>query len=103
MSFRIRVVPTAQADLTEAFAWYEKAQRGLGDRFLKSVHATLEAAARSPLVNRAIYEDVRRVLTPVSPYGLFYVLERDELILLGCFHARRDPSTWITGRHHRDP
>ena len=103
MNARVRVLPEAEADLTEAFAWYEEAQRGLGDRFLEAVRASLELTARIPLTNRVLHKDIRRVLTPSFPYGLFYLVEGDGLVVLACFHARRDPSVWrIRGRRYRE-
>ena len=43
--------PEAEADVAEAFAWYEERRPGLGDRFLLSVEAVLAAIERYPESN----------------------------------------------------
>lgn len=46
---RVAVIrPQAEAELTEAFDWYEDRLPGLGAEFLLSVAAVLHAVARNP-------------------------------------------------------
>lgn len=45
MSLRVRILPEAEADLVEAFVWYDETQRGLGGRFLAAVRDALDFAA----------------------------------------------------------
>lgn len=96
MSLRIRVSPEAQADLKGAYVWYEQAQEGLGEIFLDSVDQALNRVAEFPESGRIVDGDIRRVLTPRFPYGLSYVVDQDEIFVLGCFHLRRDPQVWTS-------
>lgn len=80
--------------MADAFAWYEEAQPGLGSVFLDSVDAALSRAAEFPRSGRVVHGEIRRVLTPRFPYGLSYVIDDDELFVLGCVHLRRDPYVW---------
>lgn len=49
-----------------------------------------------------VHADIRRVLLRVFPYALFYVIEENAIVILGCFHGRRDPQTWKDrGREYR--
>jgi len=43
---------------------------------------------------------LRRVPLRHYPYGLFFVVEDDAVIVVACFHARRDPEV-LTGRIRR--
>lgn len=43
------VRPEAEADIDEAYVWYERRTVGLGDRFLDAVGATLEIIQKEPL------------------------------------------------------
>lgn len=92
MSVRLR--PEAEADVGDAYRWYEERMRGLGSEFLRAVDATLSAIERTPEAYPIVHESVRRALLRKFPYGLFYVIEPDGIVVLACFHARRDPKTW---------
>ena len=40
--------PEAEAEMADAYAWYEQQVLGLGDQFLLSVDAVLQSIIRSP-------------------------------------------------------
>jgi hypothetical protein len=42
---KVRILPSAQDDLSEGFAFYEKQQPGLGAYFLDSLFADIESLA----------------------------------------------------------
>jgi Plasmid stabilisation system protein. len=42
------VRPEAEADINEAYVWYEGRSVGLGDRFLDAVEETIELVRDSP-------------------------------------------------------
>ena len=41
----------------------------------------------------AVYGQIRRALLRRFPYGIFYTLEEDVIVILACFHTKRDPKT----------
>lgn len=94
MTVRVRLTPAAEEDLSEAYAWYENAQRGLGERFLEAIMEQIQTIADWPQSAPVVHRDVRRALVRRFPYGVFYVIDGDDLVVIGCFHARRDPSVW---------
>ena len=94
MTSSVRLTPEAEADIRDAYDWYEAIQAGLGDRFLAAVTDGLDYMAEWPEASPVVHEEIRRTLLQTFPYGLFYVLEEEVVIVLGCFHARRDPSAW---------
>jgi toxin ParE1/3/4 len=88
------VRPDAELDLAEAYSWYEARVSGLGSDFLLSIDASLSSIQRTPEMSPIVYKNVRRGLVRRFPYGIFYVVEEDRIVILGILHARRDPKTW---------
>lgn len=94
MSLPINFRPEARAELVEAWAWYEEQRPGLGDELAACVEAAIGKAARQPDAHAEVHEGVRRVLVRRFPYGVFYVVEGGELLVLAVAHGRRRPHYW---------
>lgn len=94
MIYEVLLRPEAEADIGEAYQWYEEQAEGLGEEFLRAVDACFSSLQRMPMAGPATYKDVRRSLLRKFPYGIFYIIEVDRVIILACFHARRDPKQW---------
>lgn len=94
MTRTVRLCPVAEADVRDAYHWYEEQAHGLGDESLRATDATLASLQRHPEAHPTVYGSVRRALLRKFPYGLFYVIEPDAIIVLACFHVRRDPKSW---------
>lgn len=41
-----------------------------------------------------LHKDVRRALIRQFPFGIFYGIEDDEIVIFAVMHASRDPNTW---------
>jgi plasmid stabilization system protein ParE len=57
--------------------------------------ACLAAVGRNPQAFPVVHEQVRRALLRKFPYVLFYLVEAERIVVLACFHARRDPADWL--------
>jgi plasmid stabilization system protein ParE len=86
--------PEAAEELVDAHSWYEARIAGLGDEFLRAVEACLASIKRGPPLYPVIHKDIRRALLRKFPYGIFYIFNETEIVILACFHARRDPRKW---------
>jgi plasmid stabilization system protein ParE len=94
MSYALVVEPEAEAEIDAAWRWYELNKSGLGAAFLRAVNAALDAIKENPFQFQLVYGPVRRANIRRYPHGLMYrVLDR-EVIVLACFHGRRDPARW---------
>jgi len=91
MTSRVLFRPEAENDVAEAFAWYESRSRGLGADFLRALDIAISAIRRRPLLHREIAPGKRRVLLRRFPYSVVYYIHRDELVVVACFHGRRNP------------
>lgn len=94
MSEQVRLTAAAEADLREAFEYYEFCRAGLGREFLSEFDSALEIVARHPGGFRLVHKHVRRTMMRKFPFGIYYV-ERDHLLtVIAVFHAARDPRGW---------
>jgi plasmid stabilization system protein ParE len=93
---RIVVRPAAAADIEEAFAWYERQRSGLGHEFLEALQATVDDVAGHPVKHPVIHRDTRRALLHRFPYGIFYRVYDEALVVVACMHGRRDPKHWTS-------
>jgi plasmid stabilization system protein ParE len=81
----------AEADLAEAFHWYEARSTGLGHEFLDEVSHAFTRISDRPLRYALVHRDARRVLLRRFPYAVFYVARVDRVFGLGVLHQRRNP------------
>ena len=91
MKSEFLILPQAEADISEAYLWYEARSAGLGSEFLRAVDACLAAVGRKPLGYPVVHKEVRRALLRKFPFAIFYVIEEERMVILALFHGRRDP------------
>ena len=91
MTLPVVWLPEADADLKEALAWYEGIHQDLGVRFALAVDAAVEVIARSALAFRIVHAEIRRVGMRRFPYGLFFKVESNRIVVIARMHGRRNP------------
>lgn len=94
MTLEVRLRPEAERDLMEAASWYEEQQSGLGHRFLDEVLKTFSAIAETPSLYPIAHRDTRRSLIHRFPFGIYYRVEDEVVVVIAIIHASRDPRTW---------
>ena len=47
-----------------------------------------------PLIYQPVFRTVRRARLRRFPYGLFFRIDGDVVLLLACFHTSRNPVAW---------
>jgi len=82
MRGRLIIRPEAEAELAEAFDWYEARLPGLGFEFLKSIDSIFNSINRNPLAYPIVYRTVRRALMRRFPYEIFFVAEPKIVVIL---------------------
>jgi plasmid stabilization system protein ParE len=83
----------AREHVIQARDWYEKQSAGLGGEFVRALEAAVAIASRSPDAFPAVSGEFRRVLLRRFPCALVYQFDGDTLVVLACFHQRRNPGT----------
>src|SRR3972149_1530585 len=94
MKLKIVFRPEAEAELKEAYQWYENQRKGLGSDFLLCIEAAISSIQRNPEIYPVVYKNVRRALIRRFPYGIFYLIKPEQVVVIAIFHAYRDPKHW---------
>lgn len=91
---KVVVRPAAAADIEEAFRWYRDKGPSLGDEFVDALRAAMLQVLEHPRAFAVVHRDTRRVRLRRFPYGLFYRVYSDTIVVVACLHGRRDPRRW---------
>ena len=95
MTWQVAFEAAAQAEIAEAFAWYEQQSYGLGGDFLRMLAAAEEQLTRNPQAFPPTRGRFRRILIRRFPYALqLELLSERRVSILACLHHRRDPAKW---------
>lgn len=94
MKLGISIRPEAELDLADAAQWYETQQPGLGHQFLDEALAIFAALAASPHVWQIVHRNTRRALLHRFPFGIYYRIEQDAIVVVAVMHGSRHPRQW---------
>jgi plasmid stabilization system protein ParE len=93
MAYEVVYKPLAQAEVSEAFAWYTQPHIQMGDAFLAELEHTSRFLANTPHLYAKVEGDMRCAHLSRFPYSMFYVVDGDTVNVLSCFHQYRDPKS----------
>ena len=94
MSYTLLIRPEAELDIQDAYQYYEEGEQGLGSEFVRAIDACFSQIGRNPLAYPLVHRQIRRALIRKFPYGIFYIVENSKIIVIACFHSKRDPKRW---------
>ena len=89
MSYRLIVRHNAEQQATEAYLWYEERLNGLGDEFILSLDACINSIGRNPNLFQKKYKNIRMGMVERFPYGVYYIIEGNLIIVLAILHFSR--------------
>ena len=92
--YRILSNAASDADIEAAFEWYESEQSGLGLEFLNEIRATHLRILDEPLKYAVLRSGIRRAITRRFPYGIYFSIEDDVVLIIAVLHTARDPAEW---------
>lgn len=93
---KIEILPEAQADLDDAYWFYERQTSGLGEYFLSSIASDITSLRLFAGIH-AMFRDKHRMLASRFPYSVFYRIEDSNVRVYAVLDCRRDPD-WISDR-----
>jgi plasmid stabilization system protein ParE len=79
MAAELIIAPEAEQDIDEAYAWYERQRVGLGERFLTSVDACIQAICRTPEMHQTIHENYRPSPKMIQRRPKWLVSDREQM------------------------
>ena len=94
MTLTVRIREDAEIELSEAAIWYEEQRTGLGHEFLDQVLSLIHSLPDHPLHYPVVHKDVRRALLGRFPFGVFYEVKSEFIIIYAVMHASRHPRRW---------
>lgn len=83
----------ADMDVQAAYEYLDLVNEGLGDRFLAELEAGTRQISAFPLSCRLHLDDYRRLVMPRFPYGVFYVIESDRIVIHAIMDLRQSTET----------
>lgn len=83
----------AEDHLAEAYRWHEAQVPGLGVDFLSRFEEVLSQITRFPESCPIVFLDYRRALFRRFPFGVFFVIEAETVVIAAVYHLARNPAT----------
>ena len=96
MTAIVRLREEADVDLAAAAGWYEQQRAGLGHEFLDEAVVALRLISRQPLLYPLVHRNTRRALMARFPFGIYYRIADEEIVVLAVMHGSRHPRRWQT-------
>jgi toxin ParE1/3/4 len=90
--------PQAEVEILAARQWYEERHAGLGDEFRAALAEAIGRLSRQPELFPRVHGDMRRVLVRRFPFGVYFEVADNQIVVLGVVHGHRDPKTWKSRR-----
>jgi len=87
-------LPPAEEEMLEAARFYESRVQGLGREFLAEVRHASQRITEHPDAATPVRGKVRRRLIKRFPFGILYVNDPDEIVIVAVMHLRRRPGYW---------
>jgi len=78
--------------------WYDAQRTGVGQEFVDEVTDAMQSVATRPLSFPKVHGELRRAILRRFPYGIFFRMATEEVIVLGVVHGRRHPRQWRSRR-----
>ena len=101
MNFAVKILTPADADTVEAALWYDAQLPGLGAEFMAEVDAAAQRLTDFPEIHRVRFADVRRApIKRFKFYGLYFLIQQDEVWVIAVHHGRRHPR-WLRERRRK--
>ena len=94
MVYSLSIRKEAEADIAEAFQYYEHCRDNLGSDFVLCIEESLSRIKKNPKQYKTIYKHVHRALVRRFPYGVYYVVNNTQIVIIGVVHARKNPKHW---------
>ncbi len=83
-----------QLDIEEAALWYDHHSFGLGNSFIADLDRLFERIALGLKQFPKIEENVRRGILNRFPYGVYFIENPTDIVILAVLHLSRQPGLW---------
>ena len=101
MSYRIEIREEADAEIFDAYHWYEQQLTGLGQRFINELEIVLEKITSNPLHYKIATSIYRQAAIKSFPFVVYFEVNDNAIIVYSVFHTKRKPKTDFSFRIKR--
>ena len=91
----IRTLSGADQDFKETLAYYNHERDGLGYEFASEIQFAFEHISAFPHASPVFSKRSRRYIVRRFPYGIWYEIRPDHILVLAIMHLERNPTIWI--------
>ena len=95
MPSTVRYRKAAQAEVSDIAEYLEARRPGFGRKFIEELRRVEALLRDNPALYQPVNGDIRRAVLRRFPYGVFYVVDGDQVFVLACFHLRRGPRSYL--------
>ncbi len=97
---RVLIARSAETDLLEGYAFYERQQAGVGDYFLDSLFADIDGLTLFAGIHPKPDGRLHRTLAKRFPFAIYYDVQEDIATVVAVLDCRQNPAS-ITERLKR--
>lgn len=92
-NYKIIFLPETLEDMATAIKWYEKQQKGLGNRLVSDVRLSILTIKQNPFIGSVKYKEIRTISCAKFPYSIHYSIDelKRVIIITSIFHLYRKP------------
>lgn len=95
---RVRLDLAARDEYQDAALYYLAESPRIAAAFVNQVETAIGMIRENPMMWRVIKADVRRYLVRQFPFGIYYPVESDEIVIWAIMHLHRKPDYWQVRR-----
>lgn len=95
MSFKIKIETDAKLDIQQAISWYNKQQKGLGNKFYASLSKLIEGLKKTNQYEIR-YDNVSCLPMKKFPFMIHFTVDKTKKIvsIRSVFHTSLNPENW---------
>jgi plasmid stabilization system protein ParE len=87
---KIKILPSALADLDRGRAFYARQSKSVGDYFLDSLFADIDSLELYAGIHLKVF-DFHRLLAKRFPYAVYYKVDGDLCVVFRVLDCRQEP------------
>ena len=86
--------PEAEKEFQHAVDYYNKCQKDLGFEFATEVYKSIDHILAFPEAWSKLSKNTRRCITDRFPYGIIYLIDEDEIVVIAIMQLQKRPNYW---------
>jgi plasmid stabilization system protein ParE len=90
---KVQIAPSAEGDLLDGYAFYERQEPGVGDYFLQSVASDIESLGLYAGIHAKSHLGMYRTVSKRFPFSIYYQFDGYTATVAAVLDARRNPKT----------